>query len=329
MSLFVSSLESTQEVSSAWNMPSTLHEELILLFRNHSGLAAELLKRTRVDVPEYTEIQIESEDLTDLKPATYRADLVLLLLKEKQRALGIIVEIQLSVDADKKYTWPAYLVNLRARIRCPVYLLIVAVEGSVARWAGRPIELGGDSRIVPWVMGPDNIPVVTDSREAEEDVELAVLSVRAHSNDPNTRLAARIATTAVMALAGIDAERAKMYFDMIERSLTQAVRRELQSMSPVYREYQSDFARHYIAQGRAEGEAQGRAEGQKEGQREGQREGRIECRTAIILRLLALRFGPLTESIQTRVREACSEESESISDSVLMAKTLEEALDAL
>src|ERR1700729_440714 len=128
-------------------MPSSLHEELIFLLRKGFGLAPKLLKRERADVPEYTEIRIESSDLTDLKPAAYRADLVLLLLKEKQRELGIIVEVQLSVDADKRYTWPAYLANLRDRIRCPVYLLIIAIEESVARWAGKPIELGGDSRI--------------------------------------------------------------------------------------------------------------------------------------------------------------------------------------
>lgn len=205
-------------------MPSPLHEELILLFRNRSGLAPDLLKRVQVDVPEYTDIHIESEDLTDLKPAAYRADLVLLLRKGKQRALGIIVEIQLSVDVEKQYTWPAYLVNLRARIRCPVYLLIVAVEERVARWAGKPIELGGGSRIVPWVVGPENIPAITDPREAEEDVELAVLSAQVHAHDADAQLATRVATTAFMASAGIDAERSRMYLDSILRSFVISAR---------------------------------------------------------------------------------------------------------
>ena len=306
-------------------MPSSLHEELILLFRNRSELATELLKRARVDVPEYTEIRVESEDLTDLKPAAYRADLVLLLLKEKQRALGIIVEVQLSVDTDKQYTWPAYLANFRARIRCPVYLLVIAVEERVARWAGAPIELGGGSRVVPWVMGPDNIPAVTDQREAEEKVELAVLSAQAHARNVDVQLATRIAAAAIVASVGIDGERSKMYLDLVLRSMPQGSRQESQAMSQVIREREGDWALRYFYRGRETGESMGRTEGRAEGRIEGRTEGRAE----IILKLLTLRFGPLTAAATTHVREACNTESGPAFDSVLAANTLDEALDAM
>ena len=49
------------------------------------------------------------------------------------------------------YAWPAYVANLPARHRCPVCLLVVTVEESVARWAGRCIELGPGTRCCPWV----------------------------------------------------------------------------------------------------------------------------------------------------------------------------------
>jgi hypothetical protein len=71
-------------------------------------------------------------------------------------------------------------------------------------------------------------------------------------------------------------------------------------------EYQSDFARHYVAKGMAEGKAEGRVE--------------------LILKQLALRFGLLTEAIQTRVRSAQDAQLDAVAERVLTAQTLEEAL---
>ena len=60
--------------------------------------------------------------------------------------LNIVLEVQLSSDEDKRYAWPAYVANLRARIRCPVCLLVIAADEGVARWACKAIELGGGNR---------------------------------------------------------------------------------------------------------------------------------------------------------------------------------------
>jgi hypothetical protein len=82
-------------------MPSQLHEALLQLFRNRPRLAAELLRDAlNVELPEFTEARIESADLTDLKSAEYRADLVVLLYKGKP-VLGIILEVQLTRDPRK------------------------------------------------------------------------------------------------------------------------------------------------------------------------------------------------------------------------------------
>src|SRR5687767_6854547 len=62
-------------------MPSQLHEALLLLFRNRPTLAPELMRDAlRCELPAFTEARIDSADLTDVKPAEYRADLVVLLL---------------------------------------------------------------------------------------------------------------------------------------------------------------------------------------------------------------------------------------------------------
>jgi hypothetical protein len=154
-------------------------------------------------------------DLSDLQPAEYRADLVLFLERESRKVLGVIVEVQLGRDEDKPYTWPAYIANLRARHRCPVCVLVITVEDAVARWAGRSIELGPGTHCNPWVVGPSNTPAVTELQEAKKNVELAVLSAIEHGKSADIPLASRIASAAIVASADIDAERSRLYLDLI------------------------------------------------------------------------------------------------------------------
>jgi hypothetical protein len=111
---------------------------------------------------------------------------------------------------------------------------------------------------------------------------------------------------AQIASLGLDGDRSKLYFDLILNSLSEAARRALQTMDPAKYEYQSDFAKRYVAQGRAEGMAEGRA--------------------ALITRQLSLRFGPLTEDVQTRLAAASIAELDAIGERLLTAQTLRDAL---
>jgi hypothetical protein len=86
---------------------ASLHEMLVLLFRNHSRSAAELLREMEVQLPEYDQVREESSDLSNLRPAEYRADLVLFLMRGPHKVLGVIVEVQLACDDDKRFAWPA------------------------------------------------------------------------------------------------------------------------------------------------------------------------------------------------------------------------------
>jgi hypothetical protein len=143
-----------------------LHEALLQLFRNRPLLAPELLRDALHEpLPPFSEARLESAELTDIQPAEYRADLVLLLMDEKP-VLGIIIEVQLARDDSKHFTWPAYVVNLRARIKCPVCLLVIAADEQVARWAQAPIELGGNQRFTPHVLSPTAVPQITDPAAA-------------------------------------------------------------------------------------------------------------------------------------------------------------------
>lgn len=167
-------------------MPSHLHEALLLLFRNRPDLAPELLRQALcISLPTYTEARIESADLTDIQPAEYRADLVVLLL-DGSPVLGIVVEVQLARDDRKRFAWPVYVTNLRARLQCPVCLLVVTSEEPVARWASRSIELGGGNTFNALVLHPSGVPEILDADAARRDPELAVLSAMAHGQSADT-----------------------------------------------------------------------------------------------------------------------------------------------
>ena len=127
-------------------------------------------------------------------------------------------------------------------------------------------------------------------------------------------MAARIASTAIVASADLDAERSRLYLDLLLISLSQNAPERIEAvMNSLGYEYQSDFARRYVAQGKAEGKVEGKAEGRME----------------IVLKLLALRFGPLTEATQARIRSAQDAHLDAVAERVLTAQTLEEALSPL
>jgi len=210
-------------------VPSQLHEALLLLFRNRPHLAPELLRDAlHLELPAYTEARIESADLTDVQPAEYRADLVVLLYDRKP-VLGIVVEAQRAPDDHKRFAWPVYAVGLRARMRCPVCLLVVSPHEAVARWASKPIVLGGGNLFTPMVLGPSGVPEVTDQVRAVADPELAVLSAMAHGKDEDAGKALRIAVAAMAASLGLDAERSTLYFDLVFASLGEAARKSFQA----------------------------------------------------------------------------------------------------
>src|SRR5215472_11955755 len=181
-------------------MPSLSHEALLLLFRNRPELAPELLRDAlHVSLPAYSEARLESADLTDVSPAEYRADLVILLV-DGRPVLGIVVEVQLQRDDRKRFTWPVYVAGLRARLGCPACVLVVTPTERVASWCREPIELGPGGTFSPLVVGPASVPVIDDVAAAERDPELAVLSCIAHGSEPHAEVLGRSALLAVLRL---------------------------------------------------------------------------------------------------------------------------------
>jgi len=79
-------------------------------------------------------------------------------------------------------------------------------------------------------------------------------------------------------------------------------------MSLLEYEFQSDFAKKYVKQGRDEG----------------WEEGRLEDRRAVLLRQLAQRFDELPDAVRARIEQAEMEDLEVWTDRVIPARTLAE-----
>ena len=135
-------------------MPSPLHEQLLELLRAKPALAAELLCRAagiRIEPDMVAAARTGSQTFAQLRPPEYRADLVV-ELGAPRTELAIVVEVQLAADAEKLGSWPQYVAALWGRLRCPVWLLVVATDAGVAAWCAQAIEMGG-MRLRPVVVG--------------------------------------------------------------------------------------------------------------------------------------------------------------------------------
>jgi hypothetical protein len=97
-------------------MPSLSHEGFIALVRETPAFVADLLRDLfDLHLPAFTEVRLVEASLSELIPAEYHADAVVLLYVDGRPAFGSIVEAQLREDDRKRFTWPVYAVNARAR----------------------------------------------------------------------------------------------------------------------------------------------------------------------------------------------------------------------
>jgi len=209
---------------------------------------------------------------------------------DDQPVTGVIVEVQRQIERDTLLTWPAYVATLRAKLTCAAVLLVIAPDPGVAAWARQPIELGHPGfRLMPIVIGFEDVPWVRDRAAASHLPELAVLSVMAHPE-------LEIAEVAIDAIAQLPTDQARLYSDVILMALPAAIRQILEARMQHY-EYQSDFARKYYGQGRKEGRQEGHKKGRQKGRKEGRQEG---LRAAVVsavaaAALVALQLGVLAQ----------------------------------
>jgi len=183
-----------------------------------------------------------------------------LVRRDGRARLAAVLEAQLHVDPDKAFRWPVYAATARSRHRCDAIVVVLCIDEAVARWAGRPIRIGPGNEHRCVVLGPAEIPKVLDASEARGVPELAVLSALAHASSED---ALRIASVALDTFGALDADRARLYYDLICAALPEAARRALENamMKVDLDKLDTPAVRFWMDKGREEGRERGLAEG--------------------------------------------------------------------
>src|SRR5690606_26731062 len=135
-------------------MPSHEHEFPLDIIRHSPKAAVELLSVADPDpLPSYTRIRCDASEASRTSPIELHTDNLVVCEDGAKAVLAVITESQRRKEAKKKYTWPEYVTILRARLRCPVKLLVLVPNQRIADWCGAPIALGcGEIRPIPLVM---------------------------------------------------------------------------------------------------------------------------------------------------------------------------------
>jgi len=283
-------------------MPSAIHEALVLLFQSNPGLAAILLSEVLgIELPTYSEVQEGSSSFSEMKPPEYRADSVAVLKQEDGLSvLSVIVEVQLAIKEKKRADWLAYTASTTRQHGCPSCVLVVTPDAKVARWASEPFSFGLSNTYTPLVIGPGQVPLISDSEEAKKRPYLAILSAVAHGQDSVEQAvaAANAAREAIVPLPNDD-----VYFDLIKATLSEAARKAFEMLPATY-EYQDESLRKSFHKGRAQGEAR------------------------MILRFLKARGVEVSESEQERILSSTdTEQLERMADKVATVRSVSELFD--
>jgi hypothetical protein len=269
-------------------MVSSSHEAMHRIFQEDPGIFARTLRTLGIPFPDPVAVSLLPTDLTEIQPLERRVDTLLQFDTASGASYLLAVESQGRKDPDKPATWAYYIAHLYAKYHLPPVLLVTTQDRATAAWASAPITVGIAAwptlTVRPLVLGPHNVPVITDSVTAAEDVPLATLSVITHGKDPN---AAAILKALATALKTIDEDTAQIFAELTELGLGTVPAAHL------WRDLMSVDLNFF----RSETSQRIRDKGREEGQEEGQ----VKARAEDILRILDRRGVELTDGERDRI----------------------------
>jgi hypothetical protein len=243
------------------------HEAPLELIRQHPSLALELVQATlNVPLPASLEARLGPTDLNNVVPAQFTADSVITLHDPAtgEPALAVIVEPQGRDDADKQYSWPAYVTNVRRAAKCPRAVLVVIcpdpVEGEKCR---KGIPTGHP--------GFDLLPIVIDPLHAPNpeggSAWLLIFDACLGALEMGTEPGARRVLNAVHDSATSAADRERL-ITLILKAAPAAARQILEDLMATT-EWKSDFVESFVNVGIEKGLEQGLEQGREQGIVEG------------------------------------------------------------
>ncbi|MFE3115292.1 hypothetical protein [Streptomyces niveus] len=244
-------------------MVSSPHEAMHRIFQDYPELLSGVSEVLGVDFGPLVGVTVLPTDLTEARPVERRVDTLLRIETEGDGSYLLAIEAQGKKDPLKPASWAYYLSYLHTKYRLPPVLLVVCQDRATAEWAARPVDIGPPQwaalTLRPLVVGPHNMPVITDAAEARKDLALATLSLITHGADRDHAAILKAMTTA---LRETPEDIKDPIVDLISQGLgtlpAAALWRKLVAVDLSF--YKSPISEELRDEGRAEGRVESRAE---------------------------------------------------------------------
>ncbi|MFD9936121.1 hypothetical protein ACFWZ6_23670 [Streptomyces massasporeus] len=267
-------------------MVTSTHETSHRIFQDHPEVLTPVFEALGLPPPAKATIEALTPDATEVKPLERRVDTVLKVEPSEGDGFLIAVEAQTARAPDKGVSWSYYVAHLHAKYGMPVLLVAVCKSRRTASWAAGPFECRVRSWTTqithPFVLGPDNVPEITDESVVARHPALATFSAIVHSESAN---AAAILELLAHGMRSFDRATAKYWCEWLEVGLENTpVRetwRELEKMVATYFPGRGTLFEETYLEGKAEGIAEGKA--------------------GAILRVLEKRGIPVPEAVRDRI----------------------------
>jgi hypothetical protein len=246
----------------------SIHEIPLVLLDERPAMLLALVRAAGGPTLDADEVVPERDSFAELAP--HAADRVLLVRHAGRVVAALVVELQRRADPATHASWPLHLASVHARLGVPTWLVVLTLDVGVARWAARPIATFHGGVLAPLVIGPRQIPRDIDGGS----LELMVLATMTHGQGALGGLLA-VRTLSELRTAAevdhLDGARMRLYTDLVLASIDEIARSYVEAMMIDIRNWepQSEFAKHWKAEGRTEGRV------------EGLRAGRIEALRAV------------------------------------------------
>ncbi|MGW1198538.1 hypothetical protein ACWD4B_22265 [Streptomyces sp. NPDC002536] len=279
-------------------MVTSHHEASHRIFQDRPKLLAPVFKILGLPPPEKATVEVLTADATEIRPLERRVDSVLRIDPSEGEGFVLAIEAQGRRDPDKEASWAYYLAYLTAKYERPALLLVVCHDKATADWAAGPFKLGpgywAALSVHPLVVGPGNVPVITDPGEAAEDLTWAAFAAMTHSRGRN---AAAILEALACALRTADPVSFAYYSELLEVGLAddqaREIWRKLMGVGSFFPGRGTLVEEKYL-EGKADGVAAGLAE------------GKAEERARLVLRVLEKRGIPVPDAVRERLAD-CSD----------------------
>ena len=274
-------------------MVTSAHEGMHRIFQERPEILTPVFGVLGIPLPEKAAVYAITSDVTETRPIARHIDTALRICPSDGEDFLLAVESQERRDDRKEASWPYYVAYLQSKYKLPVLLLVLCRDRATAKWAAGPFDCGTRGwtvqRTWPLVVGPDNLPMITDARTAARNPALAAFSALTHANN---RDCDAILDALDHALTGMDADASDYIYQFLDVTLGE---------TPAGDKWRSimGFVNYFPGRGHLMERAY--LEGQAEGKAEGKAEGQAAGEAALILRLLEKRGVLVSEGVQERV----------------------------